>query len=206
MPTSALLGRIVDPGEVEDAVIATLDEALPFYLAEVERQRGMDPHQLGSVQKFATAHEPGTPWAEDDLPGVLVVCSDTDDVIRDGHTAVRIHYPVDVGIVLSGSERHYARRAAQRWGAAVAACLEKHGDLDGFAHSTRLVTGPQVEAARRDESDVRAQARLAFVVDVPGALRRTGKPRDLNADPYATPDDPPAVEQVEITVEPMESP
>lgn len=122
----SLFGPLRHGGEIEDAVLASLQLWLPDYLREVERQAGLDAEVLEGPRSIGWAPEM-TKWPEDQLPSLIVVSPGTsEDPERDGEGVHRARFALNVGVVASAADERDTRRLAQLYGAVVRGCLLQH--------------------------------------------------------------------------------
>ena len=126
-------GRIITGNDVEQAVLATLRDRMPEYIAEVERQRGRDPGALAEPKGYIVASQ-FSKWPEDQLPVVIVISPGlAGPARRAGDGQVRARWSIAAGIINSAAKIDRTRENALDYVGAIRTLLAQHQALDGLA-------------------------------------------------------------------------
>lgn len=186
-------GRIVSDDQVEDAVVATLKKWTPTYLAEVERQRGLEPgYYQRPVDSSFLLHTDFDKWPEEMLPVVEVISPGVDDdPPRKGAGDYHAHFLIGVIGIVSGADQFESRRFAHRMGAAIRAILTQKASLDQALDGTVFGTSWLGERNNELPSDSERSIwaiRQLFLIQVSNVLQRGGP---INPDPLPDPEAPP---------------
>lgn len=189
----SLFGTITSDDQVEDAVLAILSKWVPTYMAEVERQIGID---VGFYKRpiTYTARTDFDHWPEEQLPMLMVIATGLeDDPPKDGYGKYRATFAVGVAGIVTSNERLYTRRYAFRLGAAVRGALVQHQSLDlalgGNVRGVKLVGGRNNELPTEDDRTIWATRQL-FEIEVDDYISEGVGPLAPTSDPQPDPDDP----------------
>jgi hypothetical protein len=133
VPVTTIFGPIVTVTKVETRVRDQLAGWLPTYLRNVaEQDVAGGTYDVAKPRSYEIVRDRVTKWAEQALPAVVVEISGTLATRRIG-SIYRATYGCTIGAVVAGQTRENTRTIAGIYGAAIAAALVQHGDLDGFA-------------------------------------------------------------------------
>lgn len=173
--------RIISDDQVEDATLETIRKWLHTYLAEKERQSGLQagyyarPPGEGSYTVRADFEK----WPEEMLPIVTLIAPGiTDDPTRQGRGQVDGKFDVGVTCVVESTDQVATRRYAYRMGAAIRALLTQKGledQLDGTVRGVDFLGSRNNELPDPDGRTIWA-CRQLFVVDVAGIMTRVAGP------------------------------
>lgn len=134
--TETIFERIVSAWDVETWVLDLLRRWSNTYIAEVERQHAIKAGTLQRIRSYAYGPT-FDKWPEDQLPGVLVVCSGiVPPPQREGDGRYRVRFNVDVGCCASARTQADAHSMTTHLVAAHAAILAQRQSLDGHALSS----------------------------------------------------------------------
>lgn len=199
-----VLGPIISDDQVEEAVLATLRNWVPLYLAEVERNVGLDPGFYDRpADSSYTARTDFDKWPEEWLPLVMAITPGIeDDPPKDGYGHLRARFGIGVVCVVSSVDRLETRRYAYRLGAAVRAALVQHASLDlalgGTVRGVDLVGGRNNELPTEDDRTIWASRQL-FVVEVGNFLSTNGPGITVPpADPLEPLPEPPTIQNPNV--------
>jgi hypothetical protein len=222
-----LFQRIVSLWDVEQAVVGTLRTWMPTYLAEIERERGLQPRSLErppAPESYHGGTAEAIAWDQAHLPEVVVVVEPTGTPELAASAGYVQAYEVQVWCIVMGDDgaqsapgatnaEDSARMQASHYGAA-SMLLVQHGDLEGFAERTVMVGAPRVECPEPEKRRQQA-ATTTFHVWVPPIITEMGGPVGPNpqespgygGDPEAPFGDAPTVQSSDVTVvaEPIDS-
>lgn len=180
----SIYGPLITDTEVERQVLAALQGWLPSYLTEVNRQDG----ELASVampRSYEVARDALQRWNEQALPAIIVQVGGTLDTSRRG-SKYRVTYGCQIGAVLAGQTRENTRTLAGVYGAAIAAALCQHGDLEGFADGIEWADTTYDLIAEE-----RSRTLMAAVVSVDVAVNSVLDVEKGPSGPTPDPTDPP---------------
>lgn len=207
MPVSNVFGPMVDGDDVVEAVLATLRRWERDYLAEKERQEGLDPGALPRIQEWAGVGD--RRYAPDlDPPSVLVVTAglaQKPDREGDGTYSAWFACAFVVEVEVNSRDQRQANRVAQWYCAAFRTLLLQQKDLGGFAAALEWSAEAYDELDVGEDADCRAQAGGSFLVRVGDVARDGAGPLEPSSEPVPDPpDDPPIAETVIVTIDPEE--
>lgn len=204
-------GRIIDDGDVEQAVMGVLKTWMNTYLATVERQHGLEAGSTIRPRSWIHRTELEK-WPEEQIPAVIVICTGLDDrPVKDGRFKYRVPWLVGVAVVCEagGPDPQTAtRQQAYRYAAAVRAMLVQKQGLDGALGGTvrgvEWIDGRNNELPPEDQRTIYA-SRQVFRVEVDDVLTEGAGPLepDPPPDPMIPPPDTPVVadaDHVELTI------
>jgi len=188
----SIFGPIITDDQVEEAVLATLRKWLPTYMAEVERQVGLDAgfYELPVASSY-TARTDFDNWPEDMLPAIVAIGTGIeDDPVKDGYGLMRGKFLIGITGIVTSTDKLSTRRYAARLGGAVRAALVQHASLDlalgGRVRGVDLVGGRNNELPTEDERTIWANRQL-FTVEIGEFLSTVGPDADT---PQPDPTDP----------------
>jgi hypothetical protein len=189
MTAHADWGDLVIETDVDQAVIATLKKWLPQYLAQAERERGLDLRTLARP-----SHESYTATLDEDtfpdprLPAIIVTTAQTEGIERYGGGQHTVAWRVLVSSIVRGKTPPESRFVASLFGGCVRRVLVHQESLGGFATSVRVVRHAVAPIADQTDAGRWLAAGInQFVVVVDDVL--TGGVGPMEADPiYDDPD------------------
>lgn len=218
MAYTSVFGAIVGREQVEQAVLSVLRTPpsgssfplIAYYVAEVERQRGLSPQTIplppgpssyrGAVNDFDTFEDE---WA----PMLSVIAEPVGIAERQQDGSYGSEYEIRIAALVTGEDEDAARLLADRYGAALMACVAQHGGLGTrvdfetgttvpFAAKTIVETVsetsfPNPRMRRLVQATVTLHAFVDRVVQEPG-------PISFPANPYVTPSPWPTIGTVDI--------
>jgi hypothetical protein len=194
----SVFGPIVSAFEVEHALAACIRVWIRDYLAECERQRGLEPEGLPQFRSIVAAAQPEK-WPEDQLPALLIASpglADTTsrrgiEVHGDGGYVFR--WRVDCVAEISARGNREAMRLARLYAATVRALvvqqtLRTSRLIDEALPSLRRIdlTGERYDLRDWTVDRTRCAGSVSFVVEVADVLTRGLGPRE----PFFPPTDP----------------
>jgi len=175
-------GPIVLPSDVELAVRDTLQEWVPFYLADIDRQQQRAAGTTRPPRTWDIASD-GERWMEETPPALLVACPGTvgDPALEgpDGHYSAV--YQVNVGVTAGGATEQGTRALAGRYAGAIIYTLGQQGDMGGLADATWW-RGVRTDVIARQRTlmatEVLAHVRIARVIATRGPHLPQTRPVD----------------------------
>lgn len=198
-----VFGHIVTSAHVEAAVIDALQTWEETYLAEIERQSGLDPHTLPKIRSWTTSRELRK-WPEDQLPAVVVVSPGTVDRTHKSSDHIAAKWLLGLAIVCSGRTQEETNQLAKFYAGAFRAALLQNPSLGGLARGVTWQSERNNEVGSESERSI-ASCQAIFEVDIDQSV---GTERYGMTEPPDDPYDPdptwPTVEETEVTVGAME--
>lgn len=128
--TEAIFGPIVTDVDVEDAVIATLEEWAPTYLREMERRKGFKEFDFPDVASWRAADTAEDRFPEQMIPAVQVMLTTDTEINTSAETASAL-FKGSVDVLVASTEPEAVRRMAAYYQFALGLCLQQHWGLDG---------------------------------------------------------------------------
>jgi hypothetical protein len=123
--------------ELEDALLALIEEWLPTYLTEVETAYGLDPLTLARPKFYGTSVE-SDPHPGEGLPAIIVVSPGTASIEGEGqYTAA--WYDVTVATSTMAASEMGARRLGAFYSAAIRTLVMQHGSIGGVASGVSFI-------------------------------------------------------------------
>lgn len=198
----SIFGPIVTGYDVEGWVVDQLKAWSSTYLAEVERQHGIEACSLQRVRGWSLAPT-FDKWPEDQLPGVLVVCRGlVPPPLKSGDGKYRAKWAVDVGVICSARTQADSHSLAMLFLAAHAEIVIGKPSLGGHATGVAWLD-EQYDQLVYDDTRSLYTGTATFAIEVPDV--RTAATGPTQPDP---PEDPcadwppwPEVETVEIEID-----
>lgn len=185
----SVFGSIVTIDQVKRAVVEHVDRWIETYLAEIERQNGLDPRTINQPASYITVDDEGlNKWPEDQLPCVVVMCPGTSDTPRSTSEGVSAAFVVNIAVIVSSITAKDTSEVASYYGAAVNALMVQNQSLGGFAAGT-VWRGVRLDDLAPDDGRTIAAVTNVFAVGVEnvvqtGSFGLTEPPED----PYDVPD------------------
>lgn len=204
---SSPFGAIVTPDNVARAALATLRKWMPYYVPELERQRGHDdgdPWPPAPRSYIALASSSVTTWPEDQQPTVVAICPGlARQPELDGDGLYRATFSLGVAVMVSARDKDATDRMAGLYGAAARAVIVQHPSLDGFAARSRWVD-ESLDDVPVDATRTLRAAVVEFEVDVDAVVSAADGPTDIPdpaPDPHAEWPEWPLADPVIVTTE-----
>jgi hypothetical protein len=131
----SVIGAIIDPSVVEDAVTATIEVWIDSYLTEVENQRGLTVNTISRPLSYNETFDYDN-WPEGQLPGIAVISPGTvGEPERWGNGDISAWFEVQVAAIVTGQQEGEVRRVAQRYQSALGALLMQLANLSGATNT-----------------------------------------------------------------------
>lgn len=193
----AMYGFLKSGYDLEQAVIRHLRGDLPdddgdhpgwmtAYIAEIERQLGLDPKTIPVIKSYVTANE-FRKWPEEQTPAILVVSPGlTDPPKKEGDGTYRGSFSLGVAAIAKGRTKQETQRTAKVYGAAIAGAMVQHPSLQGFARGLgwRDQSYTDIDS---DEGRTLASSQNIFEIEVGNLVQAFGGPVVVPEDPYVDP-------------------
>jgi hypothetical protein len=179
--TDTIFGPILGVGDLEDWAVALCRKWFSTYLAETERQHGIEAGTLQRIRGWALGPS-FDKWPEDQVPGLLIVSPGALERPRhDGAGLYRVRWQLDVGVLCSARTQRLSRQQATLYGAAVRDLFLQRPSLEGHTAGLDWL-GDSYDDLDYDDTRSLASARNRFAVEVAGVGQTGAGP--------VTPDDP----------------
>lgn len=196
----SVYGSIVSGSQVDDAVLAHLQDWLPAYLNEAARQAEVD---VPTMPRTWAKRVDGSWWPEDRFPVVVVTTQgiQADGVERRGDGAAGGWFVVSVTAFVNGKSADDARLTAQTYTAALRAAVVQHGALGGFAQAIDWRGEGYDLIDAEDEARVYAGGQIVIGVLVEEIVNAFGGPATPPTDPGVPgTDDPTVASHTEVLI------
>lgn len=188
-----VFGTTVSTDEVEDAVLAQLQEWFPTYLAWTEQRKGLDPHAL-PVPRSWNVMPDVEKWPEYQLPAIIVVSpGTTQDPVRRSRGIYRATYGISVAWYISASDQDSTRLLNRYYAGLIRTLLLQQKPVVNDELCTTVWTDEDLDALPTLDSRTIATGRNVFDLTVDHVVESEAGPRTPADDPYdpdAYPDAP----------------
>lgn len=200
---AGVYGTVVSRGDVEQAIMATINLWLEAMLEdfEVERNLGFESiPRIGPVGVYSGLD--AETFQQSNLPAVIVNCEPVDQPEVHGDGIYQQWYEATIICLSESSDEIDARSLADAYGTAVMGSIGQHGSLGDFALDTRLELSPNAKFLDPDKRRF-GMSETVFRTLVPVMNRRGGPatPPPIGQQPSAWP----TVESVEVTLDAIPS-
>jgi hypothetical protein len=198
----SLVGRLKHRGLVEAAVLNTLKDWMPFYIAQMERETGRAARDLPQIESWILRPE-FEYWPEDLMTPAVVVVSPGlagDRPAKTGDGYYRATWSVGVATVTEASDQDATNELAGIYGAAVRGALLQRRSLEGEMRIADWIDVDTDRIPSEARRTLAAEMNL-FTVEMEQIVSVAEGPRgEPPADPYADPGDWPVVETIDVEV------
>jgi len=198
-----VFGRMFVPRDLEEAALATVRLWLPTYLAEIERQRGLDVQSIPTIGSYSTSNE-FYKWNEDAIPALIAVSPGRVPrrAERRANGQIDAWYRIGLAVIVGGADREDVRRISGLYGAAVRGGILQHQTLGDFGAETIEWTDERFTDIPNEQQRTLGSVQEFFEVLVPNVANwRLGR-LVPEPDPYADVTDPDVVSaEVEVQLE-----
>lgn len=145
--TVSAIGPVVSRGNVTQAVLTTLAAWLETYLADLERQNGLNLNDVPRPPTPESVHGAldFLAWRRDLTPEVIVIAEPYGEAELFGEGQYSQWYEVQIGTVIVTDDESTSTQIADIYGAAIEGCIAGNGDLSGLAERTRMIVASKTE-------------------------------------------------------------
>lgn len=204
-PAETIFERIVTGADVEGWCIDCLRKWSGTYLAELERQHGVEAGTYQRVRQWVTAPS-FDKWPEDQLPAVLLISVGlAEEPLKAGNGAYRARWQMGVACIVSASTQADAHAMAMLYIAAHRAILVQRPSLEGVAQGI-VWQDENYDDLPYDDTRSLAAGQAIFTVEVDGVVT-TGAGPLVPSDPLQPTTDPyppwPRVQTSDVDVQPQ---
>jgi hypothetical protein len=201
----SLYGTLIGADDVRDALRDHLHAWSPAYIAEVARQRGLDPADVPSFQSYEIRGRDGDLESYVAVPSITFICTEQ-RVLRRGSGPIAMRFRVAAVIFAAGVDHETATQAVGRYVTAVIAAVEQHPDLSGFAERAAFVETRWDRVAPTERPEAwDGGAAVFFDIDVADVMDADAGPDELPDPVTSEQPAPPVTTEVVVTVEPEEA-
>lgn len=194
-----IFGKMITGPDVERAAIDTITLWEETYLAEMERQQGLSPHDLPLFRSKTTSNA-FQKWTEDQLPGLVAVSPGLQSKPKvEGDGKYRAPFILGFAVVCSADTRENTHMLAGLYAAVLRAIILQVPDLGGISRGV-VWEHEAYDDISADKNRSLASAQVMFTVEIADVIHSKAGMRDPMEDPYADPTTPVA-ETVEVTTE-----
>ena len=193
-----VFGQILVTYEVQKDVLAFIQNWLPTYIAELERQYNLTVRTIARPKDYQIGRNADN-WPEDALPLVLLTCNQMADPEQDTDS-VGYWFEFTGNIVVQSVDEDDSQRVASFIGAALMALIHQKRKLGGLAETTDV--GDLTLLDMGDQARTRAIAAFGFRSFIPAVVKPWAGPTepDPQPDPDLPYDDLPVVSEVAVEV------
>jgi hypothetical protein len=171
----SIFERIVAGVDVEAWTLQTLRVWSSTYIAELERQHGIDAGTLPRIRAWQPAPSMDK-WPEDQLPTVVVMSLGTAErPLKDGDGTYRARWQINLACICSARREAEARANGMLYIAAHKALLLQRPSLGGNATGIDWLDEDYTQIAFDDQRTLFAP-QAAFVVEVPDVVTTKAGP------------------------------
>lgn len=189
MTPDTIFKPIITRQEVELRVTNTLKDWIDTYLAEVERQNGLDVRQLPRPRSYSRRNE-FDHWPEEQIPAVIVVSPGlVGRPVANGSGEFRGQWGVGVAVIAEGQDVNNTRDLVGYYTAAIRALILQRPSLGGFAMGVTWEDERYDDISDIDVGRTLASGQVVFQVEVEGIVSTKAGP----VTPDTPPVDPPPV-------------
>lgn len=186
----SIFGRIISGEDVEQWCLDLLKKWSGTYLAEVERQHGIEPGLIPRVRAWVTSPS-FDKWPEDQIPAVVLQSVGTGEApLRDGDGRHRARWVMQCDSIVSARTQAESHTLSMLYAAAHRAVLLQRPSLEGHAAGLRWL-GDDYTQLPYDDIRSLAAAQFTFEVEVDDVVTSVagpttpGDPQDPETDPWA---------------------
>lgn len=209
--TTDIYGQIITRRDVELAVITQLQNWIPAYIAEIERQAGLPSQMLplppDPDQSYRGGIDFETWQAAWGSPCLITVVQPMGEPERQYSNGTYLQaFEIQVAAIVQQEDEDTARQYADYYGGAVMGALLQHGSLGTFANGNpvavkTVLTGYPVVSFMTPEIRrvIRSITTVHTLVD--GVLTEASGPATPPANPYSPPGTWPDVATVDVVIE-----
>jgi len=177
----SIFGRIVTGDDVEQWCLETLRRWSSTYIAEVERQHGLEPGKVARIRAWVTGPS-FDKWPEDQVPAVVLQSVGTAaQPLKDGQGRHRARFLMQLDCIAAARTQAETHTLSMLYAAAHRALLLQRPSLEGRAFGLRWLGDDYTQLPYDDVRSI-AAAQGTFEVEVDDVVTSGAGP--------TTPDDP----------------
>lgn len=191
-----LFGRILTGADVEEWCVELARKWAGTYLAEVERQRGIEAGALQRPRAFLRVPT-FDKWPEDQLPAVLIVSVGLAEVpLRVGAGPFRARWQMGLGCICSARTQTESHAMAMLYTAALRALFVQRPSLEGRARGVVWQDETYEDQLEYDDTRSLSAGIAQFTVEVDDVVTANAGP--VTPDQPLDPDTLPWPEDVDV--------
>jgi hypothetical protein len=185
MTLSTQFGENITADEVEDAVLATLQEWMPTYVMAMETRKGIAGGGIPRPRGWQVVVD-DTKWTEEQIPLVNVVSAGTaDKPIRGSRGTYDMDFAIGVLWYVGGRDREGIRRLNRWYAAIIRETLLNHAPVVAGVSCDLEWLSEEYGTVAADMARTLAAGRNVFTIRVVHVVERDAGPVTAVADPYA---------------------
>lgn len=191
MSGESIFKPIVTRQEVEMAALNTLKLWFDTYLAEVERQKGLDVRQLPRPRSYIRKNEFDR-WPEDQIPAIIVISPGlVGPPSGTGSGSFRGDWQLGVAVITEGQDNDNTRDLVGYYTAAIRALILQRPSLGGFAMGVTWEDERYDDISDTEVGRTMASGQVVFQVTVEDLVSTKAGPVTPDTPPVTPPDDSP---------------
>lgn len=182
----SIFKTIANAAAVEQAVLTFYQSWMPTYIAEVERQAGLDAQSLPMIRSFQNRTE-FQDWPEEQLPTLIVVSPGFIGEPRQaGDGTYLAPFSIGVASVVSARDKASTNQLAKLYAAAARAAILQHQSVGGIAEGVDWLD-ERYSDVPEESGRTLASGQAIFRVWIPNAVTAGEGPKEPLEDPYDAP-------------------
>lgn len=185
MTLSDQFGENITADEVEDAIIATLQQWMPTYVMAMEERKGKPAGTIHRPKGWQVIVDPDT-WTGEQLPSIAVVSAGTNDQPGKGSRGT-FDATFLTGVVwwIGGNNHDNVRRLNRWYAAIVREVLVQQPVVVGGVRCHLEWMGEEYDVVASDQARTLQAGRNVFTVTVDHVVESDAGPLTPVEDPYA---------------------
>jgi hypothetical protein len=194
----SVFGDFAGPEDVEEAVLAALQEWMPTYIKRVEENRGLEPGALPQIRSYSIVSDYDR-YPQEQLPAIVIESAGVvgGSITKEGTGYYSAKYVIEVSVTTAAEDAVAVRKGAQRYGEAVRGSLLQHRSLGSGSIGKRVDWADESLIGENDNRKRRVTCVNSFRVDLRNIV--SVKEGPIAPDPVS--DEWPEVTSIEVDVE-----
>lgn len=199
MPNPTLFGHSFGPDHLQNAVEETIKAFLEDYLAEAERQRGLEPETLPVFKTYSQVNEFRN-WADDETPVCVIVSPGIPRFKRKGRGEYFAEFDLGVACIVQANNREKTNALSRVYGPVIRQLMVQQAGLGGVASAVDLIE-EKYDDVPESEDRSQAVAQIIFTVEVPDVVDASKGIMQPSESPYETSSEAPTAVSAEVEIE-----
>lgn len=193
-----LFGRLIESTDVQVAAQETIEKWIETYLAEYERQRGLDPKTIDVIETYTQVNE-FRDWAGNETPVCVIVSPEIPVTKRHGDGTYSGDFTLGIGIIVQANNRINTNRMGRAYGAIIRQLLLQQAGLGGLASGITF-ENEKYNDVPEGEDRAQASAQVIFTVEVPEIVDSRKGVIEPFEEPYEAGSEAPEAQKVSVTI------